>query len=403
MRARRSLVPALLALVVAPVLAAAAFAATPSPAEARSAAAWTQFHYASTLSGYDPLEHTLNTGNVGGLTPIWHRVLGDSVLGTPLVAGNRVFALTTSGRLYALRPRDGRTLWSVQVGSQVVSTPAIWGRSIITPGYGAGASFVAAYNVASGTRRWRTAVPVDDYAQLTSPTIYGNTVYVSGGMTIYALSASTGRVIWKSQVTTSSDGLVSGPVAVSGYGEFVIAAGMDGRVYALDARTGAVRWSVLAGGGIYHGGPAIYSGIVYVPEGRSGNEGGGFDIWALQVSNGRVLWHEYAGDDVHVTPAAGAGLVVIGSIDEGILARDYRTGALRWSAPYQGEVWGAPMLANGVVYTGTDQQLVVHSAATGVALFETDKEAGISWSSPAVVNGRVYMGSGDGVWVFGLH
>jgi outer membrane protein assembly factor BamB len=222
-------------------------------------------------------------------------------------------------------------------------------------------------------------------------------------MTIYALSASTGRVLWKSQVTTSTDGFVSGPVAVSGYGEYVVAAGMDGWVYALDARTGAVHWSVLAGGGIYHGGPAIYSGIAYVPEGRGGNEGGGFDICALQVSDGHILWREYAGDDVHVTPAAGAGMVVIGSIDEGILARDAGTGALRWWAPYQGEVWGAPMLANGVVYTGTDQQLVVHSAANGDSLFETDKEAGISWSSPAVVNGRVYMGSGDGVWVFGLH
>jgi len=88
-----------------------------------------------------------------------------------------------------------------------------------------------------------------------------------------------------------------------------------------------------------------------VPEGRSnGDEGGGFDICALQVSDGRILWRSYAGDDVHVTPAAGKGLVVIGSIDEGLRALDSRTGALRWTAPYEGEVWGAPVLANGVVY-----------------------------------------------------
>jgi outer membrane protein assembly factor BamB len=401
MRVRRSLAPALLAFVLAPALAAAGLAA-PGQVEAGSPAAWTQFHYAPTLSGYAPLEHILNTGNVGQLTPLWHRPLGDNVLGTPLVARNRVFALTTSGRLFALRARDGRILWSVKVGDQVISTPAIWGQSIITPGYDDDGAFLAAYSISSGARRWRTPVPADLYAQLTSPTIYGNRIYISGGMTIYALSASTGHVLWKSQVTTSTDGFVSGPVAVSGHGEYVVAAGMDGQVYALDARTGAVRWSVLAGGGIYHGAPAIYSGIAYVAEGRAGNEGGGFDICALQVSDGHILWRGYAGDDVHVTPAAGAGMVVIGSIDEGIIARDYRTGALRWWAPYQGEVWGSPMLANGVVYTGTDQQLVVHSAATGAALFETNIEDDISWSSPAVVNGRVYMGSGDGVWVLGL-
>jgi outer membrane protein assembly factor BamB len=88
--------------------------------------------------------------------------------------------------------------------------------------------------------------------------------------------------------------------------------------------------------------------------------------------------------------------VFIGSIDDGVEALDSKTGALLWAAPYQGEVWGAPMLANGVVYFGTDEQLVAYDAATGNLLYLSQISTSIaSMASPAVVDGRVYMGSGD--------
>lgn len=402
MRFARLLAPAALASIIG----VGAMAAPPGVAAASDSGSWTQFHYAATRSGYDPLEKTLNPGNVGRISLKWQSALGGSVYDTPLVSGGRVFVLDTLGMLSALRQSDGRKIWSrpVMLGFGMDSTPAIWKDFVVSPGTDSAGGFVAAYDVASGGRKWRTRLSVDLYASITAPAVFGDSVYVSAGTTIYALSASTGKVLWKTRVTTSPDGIVAGPVAVSGYGEFVVAAGVDGHVYALDAATGAVRWDVNAGGGIYHGGPAIYSGIVYVPEGRGGDEGGGFDICALQVSDGRLLWRSYAGDDVHVTPAAGQGRVFIGSIDEGVRALNSTTGALLWTADYQGEVWGAPMLANGVVYVGTDQQLVAYNAATGVMVYISQISSGnASMSSPAVVNGRVYMGSGDNaVLVLGL-
>lgn len=394
MRIVRLLVPALVAVV-----ALGGSAAAPGPAAASSSASWTQFHYGATRSGYNPLETTLSTRNVGRLTTRWQRSLGDQVYGTPLVAGDRVFVLGYSGKLYALRLSDGRKIWTATVGSNLDSTPAIWNNLVVVPGVDSAGGFMAAYDVASGARRWRTRLVGNPYAFITAPAVYGSSLYVSAGTTVYSLSASTGRLRWKTSVSTSEYGFIDGPVAVSGGGEFVVAAGNDGHVYSLDAATGTVRWDVKAGGGIHRGGPAIYSGIVYVPEGRTdGSEGGGFDICALQVSDGRLLWRSYAGDDVHVTPAAGKGMVVIGSIDEGLRALDSRTGALRWAAPYEGEVWGAPVLANGVVYVATDQQLVAHSAATGAAIFSTVIGTDAAdMSSPAIVNGRVYTGSGEGV------
>jgi outer membrane protein assembly factor BamB len=161
---------------------------------------------------------------------------------------------------------------------------------------------------------------------------------------------------------------------------------------------------VRAGGGIHSGGPAIYNGIVYVPEGNFGSEGGGFNIWAIQVSDGYILWHSYAGDDVHVTPAAGAGIVAIGSIDEGVVVLNASTGATLWTAPYEGEVWGSPVIANGVVYVGTDAGLLAYDAANGTKVWVSNFGMGMAnMSSPAVIDGRIYTGTGEGgVLVFGL-
>ena len=393
MRFARSLAP----VIVAFALAAGASAASPTSAAGHPSGSWTQFHYAATRSGYDPLETTLGNRNVGRLAVLWQKPLDDTELATPLVSGGRVFALAYSGKLYALRQSDGRRLWTVSVGSPLRSTPAIWHDLVVTPGTASSGGFVAAYDAASGARRWRTRLNADVGAFVTAPAVYGGSVYLSAGATIYALSASTGHLRWKT--TVASDGsVVDGPVAVSGGGEYVVAAANDGRVYELDAATGARRWTVKTASGIHTGGPAIYSGIVYVPEGRESNEGTGFDIWALQVSDGRVLWHSYAGDDVHITPAAGAGMVVIGSIDEGLRALDSRTGALRWTGPYEGEVLGGPAIANGVVYVGSDSQLVARGAGTGALLYSTFDSLGYTFmSAPAIVDGRVYVGSGDGV------
>ncbi len=77
-------------------------------------------------------------------------------------------------------------------------------------------------------------------------------------------------------------------------------------------------------------------------------------------------------------------------------ALNSQTGALLWSAECRGEVWGAPMLANGVVCVGTAQELLAYNAATGALVCSSQISANMaSMSSPAVVNGRVYTGSGD--------
>jgi len=391
-------------LVAALVLAVLVEAAVSGPASAATVHQWTQFHYSYTKSGYSPSETILNTGNVSGLKPVWQKTVASTFNGTPVVSATTVYALGWNGDLEALRRSDGTALWTTSLGGTELAqfAPALYDNVVIVPTDGAGHGWMLGINARTGATIWKRALVDYPFAE---PTIYGDNVYFATGNYLYDLNAATGAVRWRKLLTPDPTAYypgVYGPVAVSGSGQFVVAASLDGWLYELNAKTGAVVWKIQAGLGIYRGGPAIYNGIIYVPESRTQDETGGFDLVAVQVSDHHVLWRVYCGEVTLVTPGAGAGSVFVGgrgSLD----AFDAATGTLKWSTETSGWDWGSPVLANGVVYTTTDSELEAFNASTGQMLFRTTS---VNRSSPVVLDGKVYAVDPDpGVdrmTVFGL-
>jgi outer membrane protein assembly factor BamB len=75
----------------------------------------------------------VRVGSAGALHVLWHA--SDSIAGSPVVAGGRVWALDQSGGvLHALDPATGQTLEQVSVGETSRSaTPAIYGSLVLVP------------------------------------------------------------------------------------------------------------------------------------------------------------------------------------------------------------------------------------------------------------------------------
>jgi outer membrane protein assembly factor BamB len=392
--ARRLLVPA--TLFVALCLAAGAspaIGASPGPP------GWTQSGYSFTHTGNNPRETTLSTANVGSLHVVWSRSLGvdQSVEASVAVSGGRAYVLTFDGTLAALQAATGRRVWSISMGgSSATTSPALTTHSVIASYQGDHAS-AAAFNRETGARLWTTAL--SGQATMATPVVAGTAVYLSTGADIYRLSASTGAIMWRTTITNDPEWSgVWGPVAVSADGTNLIAAALDGTVFDLRTATGAIRWQTTAGGGIFRGGPAISGDTIYVPEGATGAEGGGFDIVALRLVDGVQLWRGFAGDDVHTTPAIGNGLVYIGAIDTGFRALDARTGSERWAIESLPEIWSQAAVANGVVYVSTESTFFAANARTGAQLFSTVIGSGFANMSPPVVwSGQLYVGSGEGI------
>ncbi len=114
------------------------------------------------------------------------------------------------------------------------------------------------------------------------------------------------------------------------------------------------------------------------------------------VSGIDLDWSFTTGGIVSSSPVVANGVVYVGSEDHKVYARNASTGAQLWSFTAGGAVKSSPAVAGGVVYVGSDDSKVYAlSTSTGESLWSFTTGAMVE-SSPAVAGGVVYVGSDDG-------
>ena len=89
--------------------------------------------------------------------------------------------------------------------------------------------------------------------------------------------------------------------------------------------------------------PAIADGVVYV-----GSEDG--RLYALDARTGQEKWSFQTFQSVVSSPAVAGGMIYIGSFDGRLYALDARTGQEKWSFKTGSQVLSSPAVAGGVVY-----------------------------------------------------
>ena len=215
-----------------------------------------------------------------------------------------------------------------------------------------------------------------------SPAIVDNKVYVgSNDGKIYCLNALTGAHIWS---YTTNDIVDSSPAVAYGY---VYIGSTDNNVYCLDASTGAKIWNYTTGGDV-RSSPTIDSGNLYV--GSYDNE-----MYCLNAFSGALIWSYTTGGPISSSPAVADGRVFVGSFDDKVYCLNASTGEYIWSYTTGGNVYSSPTVADGLVYVGSaDKTLYCLLASSGAIdwYFTTGGDV----RSPAVAYNRVYFGSLDG-------
>jgi outer membrane protein assembly factor BamB len=158
----------------------------------------------------------------------------------------------------------------------------------------------------------------------------------------------------------------------------------DGSLYALDATNGSVVWRGETGGSV-RSSPAVVGGTAYV-----GSLGGG--LYAFDVNDGSETWNVSTGDSIYSPPTVEEGVVYVGD-DGGTIHAVYANGTERWSYPTGGDVDGAPAVEDGVIYAGSwDDYLYAIDAENGSLRWRKDVGGDVTLSSPTVVDGTVYLG-----------
>jgi quinohemoprotein ethanol dehydrogenase len=152
---------------------------------------------------------------------------------------------------------------------------------------------------------WRTHLNgsgvATKYSGEAQPVVHDGVIYiVTGADDVFALSVKTGSIIWNykaalaDNITTVCCGWTSRGVAV-GDGRVYVGQ-LDGRLVALDQRTGEAAWSIQAerwqNGYTITAAPLYYNGMVIV--GFSGGENGTRGrVKAYDAKDGRLIWTVY--------------------------------------------------------------------------------------------------------------
>lgn len=301
--------------------------------------------------------------------------------------------------------------WKFQTGAKVLSSPAVSRGTVYV---GSADHFVYALNAVDGGVKWRykTRGAVNSSPALTADAVL---VMSQDGM-LYALDLADGKLKWK--FTTGGerrftapgihgamprtelmpdpfDVFLSSPTVV---GQTVYIGSGDHHVYAVDAQTGAMRWTFETGN-VVHASPAVVDGVLYV---------GSWDrnLYALNAATGALVWKFQTGDDTDTYNQVGiassaavvAGTVFFGCRDGHFYAVDAKTGAQKWIYDNKmGWVIASPAVTRGVVYfpTSDGQRFKALDAATGATVYDIANKA-ISFSSPAVVGDSILYGTSDG-------
>ena len=167
----------------------------------------------------------------------------DPNLYTTTINGKRTDVLGAgqkSGMYYALDPATGKEIWATQAGPGGVLGGIEWGTS-------------------SDGERIYAAITNGSHKKYTYTTYDGQQKTTSGGLWT-ALDPAIGKILWQTADPQGSGYITDG--FVSSANGVVYAGSSGGNFYAMDARTGQIKWTFSSGGAVWSG-AAIVNGVVY--------------------------------------------------------------------------------------------------------------------------------------------
>jgi outer membrane protein assembly factor BamB len=259
--------------------------------------------------------------------------------------------------------------WARDTGGTVAWPPAVVGGVVYASSFG---HKVFALRADTGKVLWSRGTGTD---LPIAPAVGGGKVYVVANRTLRALDAGTGAVRWSRTFSST----VTAPV-LSGSTVYVAALG---KIVAVNAGTGARRWTSPDLGDAVESSPTVQDGVVYAGV-RNGH------VIALRASDGTQLWSYFAGlnRSIFAYPVLANGSVYAVTQGGNVVALDSGTGALRWSR--DGLADASVAGGGGVVYGAGGSTAWALNASTGATLW-TAGMPGNANGSPVVAGSVLYV------------
>ncbi|MBW1603976.1 PQQ-binding-like beta-propeller repeat protein [Streptomyces sp. JJ66] len=313
----------------------------------------------------------------------WRFRMSNDVWGTPVVAEGLLYV--TSFEVHALDTTTGRRRFKTR--------DVAWSMAVADGGvHASDGPSLFALDARDGTERWKLAVDGWVYALRAAD---GVVLTATRGGAVQSWSASGGERLWELTGAQSDFETPDAAPVLHGGTVYLWA---DGRLYALDARSGDERWTYPVGDASATGGVPIRllpapDGVLYVCAGTR--------ILALDAATGTERWRFHGPDPFLSPPAFAPGAAVAGG---GVYVADYRgvvyaldpaTGHDRWRIPTQARTTTAPVaVADGLVHVPSGSALYTIDAVPGTGRWRFEAQGDLV-GTPVAVDGRVHFGSTD--------
>jgi outer membrane protein assembly factor BamB len=312
----------------------------------------------------------LADGELVWKTPIGPKFVeefGNGPRSTPAVDGERVYALSATGKLAALRSRDGGKVWErdlvAEMGSRVplrgyAPSPVLDDGLLLLEVGGAEGKSIVAFDAATGNPRWTALDARPGYSTPIVVTIDGVKQYVFAhtvGTDVVALRPD-GRVHWKHNWP-------NGPIAMP----------------------------------------------VFVPPNRifvsTANDVGGVLLEVSQVDGKATVREVWASREMknHFNTTVYHQGHLYGFDNATFKALDVATGKTRWAQRGFGK--GTVLLAGGLLLVLSDRGVLALVEATPEAYRELGRVqamTGKAWTSPAIAGGRIVLRDQDEIVAYDL-
>ena len=336
----------------------------------------------------------------------WEINTPGTVLGTPAVVGERLFAATDGGAVVSLNTENGEVVWSRDIGSPSDSAPAVAEDLVYL---GTRDHRVLALDRSTGDVRWEHDL---GNIVLGSPIVADGTLYIgSTNGRLEALDAVNGTPRW----SADANGWVVAHPATDG--SVVAATSLGERLITVDPATGRRRLEFYAGTPVA-GGPVVADGRAFFVTNRGG-------VWAVDTSavsrpfsrfayvakfnffawrlrsdpprQTGSLWVGSARGRAKYSPAYADGKLLVINEASLVTAFNGHDGSVAWSAQLDAEVSAEPVIAGDTLVLGTaDGTLHGLSVGAGVAKWKHDAGDHPLSAAPSVSGRTLYLPTADG-------
>lgn len=161
----------------------------------------------------------------------------------------------------------------------------------------------------------------------------------------------------------------------------------DGRLYALNAVYGELRWDPVDTRGKIWTAPAVEGGIVYV---------GNYAKRLNAIKDGKELWHNEYASVIASPPVVSEGVIYFGTFDHYLYATNSTDGSEKWRFKGDSWFWASPVIQNGVVFAGClDHKVYAIDAGSGEEMWQFTADDQIV-ATPVLVEGFLVVASESG-------